>query len=83
MDRYFSCTAMNGKLYLHYVAGARSYHTPEEVEKKFNSARHYRRVHTVEELDEILRESATRPLPFGMVYLAEGLEDEARRRNRQ
>lgn len=80
MARYFTCTVMNGNLYLHYVAGALSYHTPEDVDKQFNSARDDRRIHCVEELDEILRESTSRPLPFGMLYVAEELEDEAKSR---
>jgi hypothetical protein len=80
MGRYFSCSAMNGKLYLHYIAGALSYHTPEEVDKRFNSSRDDRRIRSIEELDQILKESVTRPLPFGLLYLAEGLEEEAQRR---
>lgn len=60
-------------------ASAISYQTPDEVEAMFNPSRD-RRIHSVEELDEVLRESATRPLPFGMLYVAAGLEDEARRR---
>lgn len=77
--RYFTCSAQNGRLYLHYIASALSYHTPEDVERTFNPHRD-RRIHSVDELDQILRESSTRALPFGMLYLAEGLEEEARRR---
>ena len=36
-----------------------------------------RLIHTIAELDEVLRASATRPLPFGLLFLAEGLEDES------
>lgn len=72
---------MNGRLYVHYVSAALTYHTSEEVETIFNASRD-RRIHSIEDLDGVLRESATRPLPLGMVYVAEGLEDEARHRAR-
>lgn len=76
--RYFSCTVEIGHVYVHYIEGVGiSYHTLEEVGRLFNELRD-RRVDTVEELDELLRESIGRPLPFGMIYVAEGLEDETR-----
>ncbi len=65
---------------MHYVASALSYHTPEEVEATFNALRD-RCIHSVEVLDEILRESVGRPPPFGMLFVAEGLENEAQRRS--
>jgi hypothetical protein len=78
--RYFSCTAQGGFLHLSIFNGEPISRTAEEVDNTFNSARHDRRVHSVEELDEILRESIASPLPLGIIYLTEGLEEEARKR---
>lgn len=78
--RYFSCSTLNGRLYVHHVGAAIIYRTTEEVDQIFNPSRD-RLIHTLEELDAILTASATRPLPFGLLYVAEGLEEEARRRS--
>jgi hypothetical protein len=77
--RYFSATAQGGQLYVSVFNGAPIYRTAEDVGSMFNEHRD-RCVHSVEELDEVLWESIERLLPLGIVYLAEGLEEEARRR---
>lgn len=79
--RYFSCSTLNGRLYLPHVGTEIIYRTAEDVDAIFNPSRD-RLIDTVEDLDEVLRASATRPLPFGMLFLAGGLEEEARRRSK-
>ena len=80
--RYFSCSTLNGRLYVHHVGAAMIYRTAQDVHAICNSSRD-RLIHSAEDLDEILRASATKPLPFGMLFLAEGLEEEARRRSKR
>lgn len=77
--RYFSATAQGGHLYVSVFNGAPIYRTAEDVGSMFNEHRD-RCVHSVEELDEILRESVGRLLPFGTIYLVEGFEEEALKR---
>lgn len=77
--RYFSATAQGGHLYLSVFNGALIYRTADEIAAMFNSTQD-RWVQSVVELDAILQESIGRLLPLGSLYLAEGLEDEARKR---
>lgn len=80
--RYFSCSTLNGRLYVHHVGAAIIYRTAEEVHEVLNSSRD-KLIHSVEDLDRVLRASASQPLPFGMLFLAEGLEEEASQRSKQ
>lgn len=83
--RYFGCSALNGRLYLdHIVAidGSLSliYWTPEEVDKILDPGRGDHLIHSVRDMDETLHLSTDQPVR--MLFLAAGLEDEARRRSR-
>lgn len=81
--RYFSCSALNGRLYLSHVSAIDgsillSYWTPEDVAQVLDPGKGDRRIHSVEDLEETLQISTDRPLR--MLFVAEELEDEARRR---
>ena len=83
--RYLSCIVENGYVYLSYVRGIDgvphlSYWTREDARKIFDPGRGDRVVHSVTDLLQVIRESLREPLR--MVFVAEGLEDEVRHRNR-
>ena len=84
--RYFGCSALNGWLYLDRILaidGSLSliYWTPEEMNKILDPGRGDHLVHSVEDLEETLHLSTRQPVR--MVFVAEGLEGEARRRRKR
>ena len=84
--RYLSCSTLNGRLYLSYImtfdgTPQLSYWTREDALKAFESERGDRLIHSVADLDAALQVSLQRPLR--MVFVAEGLEDEVRRRTKR
>lgn len=85
-SRYFTCSVDNGRLYVHEIAGPggtshTSYCSREEMDTMFNPSKD-RIIHSLEDLEEVLRVSTTLPLPLGMIFVVEELEVEARRRSR-
>jgi hypothetical protein len=81
--RYLSCSTLNGRLYLSYVMALDgtaqvSYWTREDALKVFESERGDRLIHSVADLDAAVQLSLQHPLR--MVFVAEALEEEVRRR---
>jgi hypothetical protein len=75
--RYFSCSTLNGRLYLHHFGADIIYRTAEDVDAIFNPAG----TGSFTPSRTWTRSCALPPhgrSPFGMLFLAEGLEDEAR-----
>lgn len=84
--RYLSCTALNGWLYLSHIQGTDgklrlSCWTGEDVYKVLDPGRGDRLVHSVTDLEETLYLSTKQEVR--MVFVAEGLEEEARRRRKR
>ena len=83
-SRYVSCSLHNGRFYLVQLgspgAAVASYWTPEVVAQEMDE--HLDRViDTLAQLDAVQAESVARPVPFRMVFVADELEDELRRRS--
>ncbi len=73
--RYVFATAMGGRLFVSTVGA----HSAAEVALIFNPNTQDRMIHTAEELAGALRASAEKPLPMLWLWIAEGVEKEARR----
>ncbi len=83
--RYFSATAMSGRLYVQGVPGRGPwdpgllvYWTEPQVDSVFNENVGDRKVRSADELRRALQASAVRGLPAMKLWIAEGLEDPAR-----
>lgn len=84
-DRYFSATAMGGRLYVQGISdrglwdpAQLVYYSEEMVERMTQSLAGDRKVRTAEELSEAIRVSE-RGLPTIKLWISEELEDTARR----
>ncbi len=73
--RYLFATAMGGRLFISSMGT----HSAAEVALIFNPNTRDRMIHSAEELAVALRESAEKPLPMLWLWIAEDLEEEARR----
>ncbi len=73
--RYVFATAMGGRLFF----GSMGAHSAAELALIFNPNTQDRMIHTAEELAGALRASAAKPLPMLWLWIAEDLEEEARR----
>ncbi len=84
--RYFSATALAGRLFVEGVSETEgwnpdrlTYRDEADVNYTFNERTGDRKAGTIEELKEILQESHRRGLPILKVWIGEGLEDAAHR----
>ncbi len=73
--RYVFATAIGGRLFLSRMGA----HSAAEVAMIFNPNTRDRMIHTAEELAAALRVSAETPLPMLWLWIAERVEEEARR----
>ncbi len=73
--RYVFATAMGGRLFFSSMGA----HSAAEVALIFNPNTGDRMIHTTEELAAALRKSAEKPLPMLWLWIAGGVEEEARR----
>jgi hypothetical protein len=82
--RYMLCTLLNGRWYVNEIgtagASAVSYWSQEAVQGQADPELD-RVVHTVPELDQLQTEALSRAVPFRLVFVADSLEDEVRRRS--
>ncbi len=77
--RYFAVTAMAGRLSIQWDDRPH-YLTEEQVDAILKPTVGDRKVDTVVELEDALKVSKAKPLPSIMLWILEGLEEEARRR---
>jgi hypothetical protein len=84
-SRYLSCTLTNGRIQISHIgtlgAAVPSYWSREHVAAQMDDKLD-RAIHTLSELDAAQAESLSRYVPLRMVFVADNLEEEVRRRSK-